>query len=70
MSSVFFRDLVQSEFDFYGVMVQICSDLGVWIIMLLIVTTAVIPDILVRARRDIFSPLYKYRAAAAKVSGL
>ena len=53
-----------SDLSFYGVMVQVCADLGVWISMLLIIVTAVIPDILIRATRDIFSPAYNYRAEA------
>ena len=57
-----FRPWLLSDLSFYGVMVQVCADLGVWISMLLIIVAAIIPDILVRASRDIFSPAYNYRA--------
>ncbi len=45
-------------------MVQICADPGVWLALLLVVMAAVVPDIVVRALRDTFSPAYRHRAGA------
>ena len=43
----------------YGVMLQLCGDGSTWLLMLVIVTAAVIPDIVNRTLRDTFSDAYK-----------
>ena len=43
----------------YGVMLQLCGDGSTWLLMLVIVTAAVIPDIVNRTLRDTFSVAYR-----------
>ena len=43
----------------YGVMLQLCGDGSTWLLMLVIVTASVIPDIVNRTLRDTFSDAYK-----------
>ena len=48
-----------SNNEMYGVMLQLCGDGSTWLLMLVIVTAAVIPDIVNRTLRDTFNDAYK-----------
>lgn len=48
-----------SNNDMYGVMLQLCGDGSTWLLMLVIVCAAVVPDIFIRSVRDTFSIAYR-----------